>query len=136
MTRLAPRFRLSWDLVLTIAFVVGSAWVVLPSLVYPALIGSHAVLYTHAAAAMLGGSDPWSVGPPIFAGPPTMPLAFMPFVSAPDAVIRGSWIAIDVAVAVWAIRRLLAGREPIQRSMAPCGVTPNVVTKRSRMPRS
>ena len=98
--------RPTWDLALATAFVIGSGWVVLPSVVYPALIGSHAVLYTHAAQAILSGSDPWSVGPPIFAGPPTMPLTFVPFVAAPDLVIRWSWIAIDIVVAVWAIRRL------------------------------
>jgi hypothetical protein len=35
-----------------------------------------------------------------------MLLSFLPFAGAPDLVIRGSWIAIDIVVAVWAIRRL------------------------------
>jgi len=89
-----------------VAFALGSAWVIFPSLVYPGLIGSHAVLYTNAALAMVQGSDPWTVGPPIFAGPPTMPLTFLPFVGAPDLIVRASWIAIDIVIAVWAIRRL------------------------------
>jgi hypothetical protein len=105
LTSISGRFRPTWDLVLVASFVVGSAWVILPSLVYPGLVGSHAVLYTHAAEAMVTGSDPWSVGPPIFAGPPTMPLSFLPWVATPDLFIRASWIAIDVVVAVWAIRK-------------------------------
>ena len=105
---MARRVQPTWDLALIIAFVIGSAWAVLPSLVYPGLIGSHAVLYTLAAQTILAGGDPWSVGPAatIFAGPPTMPLTFVGFAFAPDLLIRVSWIAIDVVVAVWAIRRL------------------------------
>jgi hypothetical protein len=105
---MARHLRPSWDLALATTFVIGSGWMLFPSLVYPGLIGSHAVLYTAAAQTILTGADPWSVGPPatIFAGPPTMPLTFIGFVSAPDIVIRVSWIAIDVLVAVWAIRRL------------------------------
>jgi hypothetical protein len=35
-----------------------------------------------------------------------MPLTFMPFAFLPDLLIRVSWIAIDIVVALWAIRRL------------------------------
>jgi len=102
--RLSP----SWDLALATAFLIGSGWTLMPSLVYPGLIGSHAVLYTAAAQAMVAGSDPWTVGPhaTIFAGPPTMPLSFLPFVALPDLAIRVAWIAIDAAVAAWALRRI------------------------------
>jgi hypothetical protein len=106
LTVFGRRIHPSWNLALAATFILGSGWAVFPSLVYPGLIGSHAVLYTNAALAIVQGSDPWTVGPPIFAGPPTMPLTFLPFVGAPDLVVRGSWIAIDIVVAVWAIRRL------------------------------
>jgi hypothetical protein len=96
-----------WDIALVAAFTFGSVVAVFPSVLYPTLIGSHAVIYTAAAAAMVSGGDPWVVGPPgaIFAGPPTMLISFMPFIPLPETVIRASWIAIDIAVAIWAIRR-------------------------------
>ena len=108
MSGLGRRLSPSWDLALATAFLIGSGWTLMPSLVYPGLIGSHAVLYTAAAQAMVAGSDPWTVGPhaTIFAGPPTMPLSFLPFVALPDLAIRVAWIAIDAAVAAWALRRI------------------------------
>ena len=106
MTVFGRPVHLGWDFVLAATFMAGSAWALFLSLVYPGLIGSHALLYTNAALAVLRGGDPWTVGPPIFAGPPTMLLTFLPFAGASDLVVRGSWIAIDVVVAVWAIRRL------------------------------
>jgi hypothetical protein len=105
----APRrFRLTWDVVLLVAFVPGAAWSVLVSIVAPLTIGSHGAIYADAARAWLTGVDPWQVGPPaaVFGGPPTMLLPFAPFAFLPWDVTRMAWVAIDAVVAVWAIRRL------------------------------
>jgi hypothetical protein len=77
-------------------------------LVYPPGLGSHANIYTGAAAAWLAGGDPWSFGPPaaVFAGPPPMLLAYLPFIALPIDVTRLAWFALDLVVAAWAIRRL------------------------------
>jgi hypothetical protein len=105
----APRrFRLTWDMVLIVAFVPGAAWSVLVSIIAPATIGSHGAIYADAARAWLTGADPWQVGPPaaIFGGPPPMLLPFAPFAFLPWDVTRLAWVAIDSIVAIWAIRRL------------------------------
>ena len=76
--------------------------------VAPGILGSHALIYSEAARAWLTGADPWQVGPPlvVFAGPPTMLLPFAPFAFLPADLTRYAWVAIDVAVSIWAIRRL------------------------------
>jgi hypothetical protein len=81
--------------------------VILPSFVVPWLIGSHALIYTDAANQIVTGGDPWASGPPaaIFAGPPTMLIPFLPFIPLPELPIRVAWIAIDIVVAAWALRR-------------------------------
>jgi hypothetical protein len=89
-------------------FVISAGLQLVPPIVQPLLLGSHAVVYTEAAAAWLGGADPWSVGPPIvrFAGPPTMLLPFLPWTLLPPIAIRVGWIVADLAVAWLVLRRL------------------------------
>lgn len=93
---------------MAVTFVFGSAWSLLPSIVFPGLVGSHAVLYAGAADAAMTGGSPWTVGPPaaIFAGPPPMLLPYVGWVVLPDLLIRVAWVAIDAALAVWVIHRL------------------------------
>jgi hypothetical protein len=97
-----------WDIVLITAFVPSAAYWAFIVLIYPIGLGSHANIYTDAAAAWLGGADPWSVGPPtaVFAGPPPMLLPFLPFISLPVDVTRIAWFLLDLGVAVWVTRRL------------------------------
>ena len=97
-----------WDALLILAFVPGAAYWTVLVLIYPIGLGSHANIYTDAAAAWLRGADPWLVGPPtaIFAGPPPMLLPFVPFISLPVDVTRMTWFVLDLAVAAWVIRRL------------------------------
>lgn len=100
--------RPSWDLVLLLAFAIGSARSLVVPILEPGIIGSHAVVYTDAARAWLIGGNPWTVGPPdvVFAGPPPMLLPFVPFVFMPDLVIRIAWVGGMAALAVWLLRRL------------------------------
>jgi hypothetical protein len=88
--------------------VPGSAWSIVVSIIAPGTIGSHGAIYAEAARAWLTGADPWQVGPPaaVFAGPPPMLLPFVPFAFLPGDINRIAWVAIDVVVAVWTIRRL------------------------------
>lgn len=74
----------------------------------PSLLGSHGVIYTQAAHALLTGGDPWTVGPPgaVFAGPPTMLLPFIPFALLPGEVVRWAWFLGMLVVAIWTVRRL------------------------------
>jgi hypothetical protein len=97
-----------WNWLLPIGFAVGSAFsVIIPAFV-PALIGSHAVVYTNAAEAWLKGGDPWREGPPdvVFAGPPTMMLPFGPFVGLPPDLVRFVWVVGMALVLVWTLRQL------------------------------
>jgi hypothetical protein len=81
---------------------------VIAVVVYPLGLGSHANIYTAAAAAWLAGTDPWMVGPPqaVFAGPPPMLLPFVPFIPLPVDVTRLLWFAADLAIGILVIRRL------------------------------
>ena len=103
--RALPR---SWDAVLLLAFIPGAAWWAFIVLIQPTGLGSHANIYTGAAAAWLSGGDPWTFGPPsaVFAGPPPMLLPFVPFVSLPVDVTRLVWASLDLVVAAWVLRRL------------------------------
>jgi hypothetical protein len=97
-----------WAILLGGAFVLGAANWMIAFLLNPAGLGSHANIYTAAAAAWLAGADPWSVGPPdaVFAGPPPMLIPFVPFIPLPTDVTRLSWFAIDAVLAVVVTRRL------------------------------
>ena len=97
-----------WDVLLLAAFIPGSAYTALVALIYPIGIGSHANIYTAAAAALLQGADPWAVGPPaaVFAGPPPMLLPFVPFIGLPVDVTRLLWFVGDLLMAAWVLRRL------------------------------
>lgn len=97
-----------WGLLLPIVFAIGSAHSALACAIEPGLLGSHAVLYTEAAAAWVAGGNPWSVGhwPIQFAGPPPMLLPFLPFIGLPHEVTRVAWIALDIVLAAWVFRRL------------------------------
>lgn len=103
--RLAPDW--PWNVVLPIAFAIGSARSLITIFV-PGLVGSHARIYTEAARAWLAGGDPWQVGPQdvVFAGPPPMLALFVPFAGLPDDLIRLIWVAGTAAVAIWMLRRL------------------------------
>jgi hypothetical protein len=97
-----------WNLLLPIVFVAVSGWQSVAAVLQPWLLGSHAVVYTAAAAAALHGGNPWDVGPPAvrFAGPPTMLPPFLPFVVMPELLTRAIWIAADLVAAAWILRRL------------------------------
>lgn len=97
-----------WDGLLLLAFIPGAAWWAMIALFHPPGLGSHANIYTGAAATWLGGGNPWTYGPPaaVFAGPPSMLLPFVPFVGLPIDVTRLAWFAVDLVVAAWVIRRL------------------------------
>lgn len=97
-----------WELALIIAFAIGSAQSLLYSIVEPAILGSHAIVYTDAARTWLAGGNPWQVGPPavVFAGPPPMLLLFLPFVALPDLALRVIWVAGGALVAAWSLHRL------------------------------
>lgn len=89
-------------------FLVVSGWWSVGSLLDPRSIGSHALLYTDAARAMVTGGDPWAVGPPsaVFAGPPLMLIPFVPFTVLPPDLTRAIWVLGMAAVAVASLRRL------------------------------
>lgn len=97
-----------WNIVLPIAFAIGCA----PSIIAMVLdfrsVGSHAVIYTDAAATWLAGGNPWSVGPPaaMFAGPPPMLLLFVPFTVLPLDVNRCMWVVGSLTMVLLTIRRL------------------------------
>jgi hypothetical protein len=96
-----------WNLLLPVVFALGSADFGLASIIEPRSIGSHAVIYTEAARAWLSGGDPWTVGPPgaVFAGPPTMLVAFVPFVALPADLTRIVWVAGMAILAIFVLRR-------------------------------
>jgi hypothetical protein len=90
-----------------VVFGVVSGVGILGAVLDPRSIGSHALIYTDAARAMVQGADPWSVGPPaaIYAGPPTMLIAFVPFTVLPDLVTRVVWVGGMAIVSAFALRR-------------------------------
>ena len=78
------------------------------SILDPGSLGWHATFYTQAAAAWLGGLDPWLTGPPgiVFGGPPTMLLPFAPFVALPPEITRPVWVIGSAVLAIAIVRRL------------------------------
>jgi hypothetical protein len=97
-----------WDLLLLIVFSCVSAWSVVVGIYEPAIVGSHAIVYTQAASAWLVGGNPWSVGPSdvIFAGPPPMLVPFVPFVGLPGLLTRWLWVVGMAFLAMWTLKRL------------------------------
>jgi hypothetical protein len=74
----------------------------------PTSMGWHATFYTDAASAWLQGGDPWITGPPgiIFGGPPTMLIAFAPWVWVIPPVTRAIWVVGSLVLAIDVLRRL------------------------------
>lgn len=105
---LGPTSVRPWNLVLPLAFAGFSGYILLVSILEPLSIGSHATIYTAAAAAWLDGGNPWVVGPPaaVFAGPPPMLLLFAPFTFVSEDVTRVVWVITAAASAVLVVRRL------------------------------
>jgi len=97
-----------WNIILPIAFAIGCVPSILAIFLDFRGVGSHAVIYTDAAATWLAGGNPWSVGPPaaMFAGPPPMLLLFAPFTVLPIDVNRLVWVLGALAMVLWTIRRL------------------------------
>jgi hypothetical protein len=97
-----------WNVLVPLAFAIGSALTAILAALDPRLVGSHALIYTGAAKAWLAGGDPWSVGPPsaVFAGPPTMLAPFVPFVGADQMLTRVVWVLGAGILAVWILRQL------------------------------
>lgn len=90
------------------AFLVGSAWPIVVTIFAPETIGSHGGVYSDAARAMVTGGNPWVVGPPaaVFGGPPSMLVPFVPTAFVGWDAARFVWVALDLVVATWALRRL------------------------------
>ena len=70
--------------------------------------GWDAILYTHAARALLAGGDPWAPAGIAgqYAGPPPGLLPYLPFVGLPDSIVAVAWMAIAAISAVYVLRRL------------------------------
>jgi hypothetical protein len=103
-----PHAWTAWDVLLVLAFLPGAAFWAVIVIAHPEGLGSHASIYTGAAAAWLNGGDPWSFGPPaaLFAGPPSMLMVYLPFLPLPVDLTRVAWFALDLATAAWVLRRL------------------------------
>jgi TCP-1/cpn60 chaperonin family len=99
--------RLARDLVIVVFGVISLRYLI-PPLVGGLPFGWDAVVYTHAARALLDGGDPWlargyAIG---FAAPPPSLIPFLPFAWMSDAAVSISWVAIAAASAVYSVRRL------------------------------
>ena len=81
-------------------------------LVYAAIVSTgfawDAVLYTHAAQALLEGGDPWAAVERFgrFAGPPPSLLPYLPTAWLPDVVVAAVWTVIPLVSAIYILRRL------------------------------
>ena len=97
-----------WRWLPAATFFAVSGWWSVGSLLDPRSIGSHALIYTDAARAMVTGGDPWVVGPPsaVFAGPPLMLLPFVPFTVLPPDLTRAVWVLGMATVAIASLRPL------------------------------
>jgi hypothetical protein len=97
-----------WNVLVPLAFAIGSAVPALLAVLDTRLIGSHALIYTGAAQAWLAGGDPWTVGPPavVFAGPPSMLAPYVPFVGADPMLTRVIWVVGAALLTVWILRQL------------------------------
>ena len=95
-------------IVLPVVFGAVSLWFVIPPVLVGLPFGWDAVVYTHAAKALLAGTDPWlargyAIG---FAAPPPSLIPFLPFVWLPDWAISVSWVGISGVSAVYSVRKL------------------------------
>jgi hypothetical protein len=97
-----------WNIILPVVFALGTENSILNVILEPRLLGSHAWIYTDAVRALFAGADPWRAGPPagVFAGPPTMLLPFIPFVSLPNEVIAAIALFGSILGLIWLLRRL------------------------------
>lgn len=93
---------------LPIAFAIGCWSYAVAAIVDTRSLGSHAAIYTDAAATWLAGGNPWRVGPEwaIFAGPPPMLLPFVPFINLPLDLTRLVWVGGSAMLAIWTLRRI------------------------------
>jgi hypothetical protein len=71
-------------------------------------LGWDAIVHTHAAQALVAGTDPWAVElfGISFAAPPPSLLPYLPFAWLPDVLIAAAWIAIGAASSIYAVRRI------------------------------
>jgi hypothetical protein len=101
---------LTWqDLFLLLWFTFMSTWRVIgPAIKGPVDFGWDAVVYAHAARALIEGGNPWASGVPYitYAAPPPSMLPFLPFAYLPDIAVQAIWVALAVLSAVYVIRRL------------------------------
>jgi hypothetical protein len=95
-----------WRIVPPVVFALVSAEFALEAAVDHRSVGSHALLYTEAARAWIDGGDPWTVGRPLFAGPPPMLVPFVPFVGLSPDLTRAVWVLGSLVLAILILRRL------------------------------
>jgi hypothetical protein len=94
-------------IVLITAFAGVSTWFVAVPIRIGLPFGWDAVVYAHAAQALLSGGDPWlQQGNIAYAAPPPSLLLYLPFAWMSDALISVTWVGISALSAVYAIRRL------------------------------
>ena len=97
------------ELVLVVWFTVMSSWRIIgPAIVGPVDFGWDAVVYAHAARALLEGGNPWTSGVPdiTYAAPPPSLLPFLPFAYMPDLAVQAIWVGLSIVSAVYIFWRL------------------------------
>ena len=100
------------DLVLLLWFTVMSTWRVIgPAIKGPVDFGWDAVVYAHAARALLDGGDPWQSGVPdiTYAAPPPSLLPFIPFARLADPLVQAIWVTLAICSALYIFHRLHLG---------------------------
>ena len=97
------------ELALLLWFTVTSTWRVIgPAIKGPVDFGWDAVVYAHAARALIEGGDPWQAGVPgiTYAAPPPSLLPFIPFAEMPDRLVQAIWVTLAILSALYIFRRL------------------------------
>ena len=97
------------ELGLLVWFTVMSTWRAIgPAIKGPVDFGWDAVVYAHAARALLDGGDPWQSGVPgiTYAAPPPSLLPFVPFARLPDPFVQAFWVTLAILSAIYVFRRL------------------------------
>jgi hypothetical protein len=97
------------ELVLLVWFSAMSTWRVIgPAIKGPVDFGWDAVVYAHAARALLDGGDPWQSGVPdiTYAAPPPSLIPFLPFAYLPDLAVQAIWVTLSIVAALYTFRRL------------------------------